>query len=96
MSTINISDLSEQSAAQWLKSPEKGDLIVTSQGKPVAVLLPVGPESLKAVLSALRSARATLALEALQQEAEANGTAGLSDAEIDAEIDAVRNARHRK
>jgi prevent-host-death family protein len=96
VSTISISDLKEQSAEQWLKSAEKGDLIVTSQGQPVAVLLPVSSESLKAVLSALRSVRAMVALVALQQTAEDNGTSGLSITDIDAEIDDVRHARHRK
>ena len=81
---------------QLLKSAQKGDLVVTSQGQPVAVLLPVSAESLKAVLSALRSVRAMLALSELQQAAEINGTSGLSETEIDAEIDAARQSRHRK
>jgi prevent-host-death family protein len=96
VSTISITDLSERFATQWLKSVDKSDLIVTSQGKPVAVLLPISGESLENLLSALRSVRATLALTELQQSAEANGTSDLSDAEIEAEIDAARCDRHRK
>jgi hypothetical protein len=71
-------------------------MVVTSDGQPVAVLLPVSGANLQSVLSALRSVRATLALTELQKAAEANGTSALSEAEIDAEIDAVRQSRRRK
>jgi prevent-host-death family protein len=96
VSTISINDLKKQSAAQWLESVDKDDLIVTSQGQPVAVLLPINAQSLESTLSALRSVRAVQAQVALQQAAEANGTSSLSMDDIDAEIIAVRQTRHRK
>ena len=96
MSTISINDLKKQSAAQWLKSADKDDLIVTSEGQPVAVLLPINAKSLEPTLSALRSVRAVQAQVALQQAADANGTSGLSMDDIDAEIIAARQTRHRK
>jgi prevent-host-death family protein len=96
VSTISINELKQQPDENWLKSADKEDLIVTSQGQPVAVLLPINAESLEPTLSTLRSVRAMLAIEALQKAAEANGTSGLSTEEIDAEIDAVRQARHRQ
>jgi hypothetical protein len=46
--------------------------------------------------SLLRSVRALKAQTALQQAAAADGTAGLTLADIDAEIAAARRARHRK
>ena len=96
MSTISINDLKKQSADQWIKSVDKNDLIVTSQGRPVAVLLPINAKSLEPTLSALRSVRAVQAQIALQQAADANGTSGLSMDDIDAEIKAVRQARHQQ
>jgi antitoxin (DNA-binding transcriptional repressor) of toxin-antitoxin stability system len=86
--------LRQQPEEQWLKSAENEDLIVTSQGQPVAVLLPINAESLEPTLSTLRSVRALLAFKALQNAAEVNGTSGLSLEEIDAEIDAARQARY--
>jgi len=94
--TISINDLKKQSDDQWLKSVDKDDLIVTSQGQPVAVLLPINAKSLESTLAALRSVRAVQAQAALQQAADANGTSGLSKDEIDAEIIAARQNRHRK
>ena len=96
MSTISINDLEKQSAAEWLKSVDKDDLIVTSQGRPVAVLLPINAQSLDSTLSALRSVRAVQAQAALQKSADANGTSSLSMNDIDAEIIASRQTRHRK
>lgn len=96
MGTISINDLKKQSADQWIKSVDKDELIVTSQGRPVAVLLPINAKSLEPTLSALRSVRAAQAQIALQQAADANGTSGLSLDDIDAEIKAVRQARHQQ
>ena len=96
MSTVSINELKQQPDEQWLKSADKQDLIVTSQGQPVAVLLPINADSLEPTLSTLRSVRAMLALEALQKAAEANGTGDLSMEEIDAEIDAARRASQRQ
>ena len=96
MSTISINDLKKQPVGQWLRSVDKGDLVVTSQGRPVALLLPVQAESLESTLSVLRSVRAAQSLAALQQTAAANGTCDLSWKDIDAEIDAARQNRPRK
>jgi prevent-host-death family protein len=96
VSTISINELKQQPDEQWLKATDKEDLIVTSQGQPVAVLLPINAESLEPTLSKLRSVRSLLALEALQKAAEAKGTCGLSMKEIDAEIAAARQTRRRQ
>jgi antitoxin (DNA-binding transcriptional repressor) of toxin-antitoxin stability system len=94
--TISINDLKKQSADQWLKTVDKDDLIVIAQGRPVAVLLPINANSLEPTLSVLRSVRAVQAQTALQQAADANRTSDLSRDDIDAEIRAVRQARHQK
>ena len=96
VSTISIDDLKTQTAAQWLKSADQEDLIVTSQGQPVAVLLPINAESLEATLGALRSVRAVQAQTALQRGAAVGGISNLSMDDIDAEIMAARKNRSRK
>lgn len=96
MSTITVSDLKKKPAHQWRKSPKKDELIVTSQGQPIAVLLSIDAESLEPTLSTLRSVRALQAQASLQKGASANGTEKLTMADIDAEIVAARCARRRK
>jgi antitoxin (DNA-binding transcriptional repressor) of toxin-antitoxin stability system len=96
VSTISVSELRKKPANQWLKSAGNGDLIITSKGQPVAVLLRIAAASVESTRALLRSVRALQAQSALQQAAVANGTAGLKLADIDAEIAAARRARHRK
>lgn len=96
MSTISIGDLKKQPAKQWLKSAGKDDLVVTSKGQPVAVLLRIASASVESTRALLRSVRALQAQAALQQAAATSGTANLSLSDIDAEIAAARRARRRK
>ena len=86
MNTISVSDLKKTPASQWLKSAGKDDLVITSKGQPVAVLLPIAAASIESTRALLRSIRALQAQSALQQAAAANGTANLSMSDIDAEI----------
>jgi prevent-host-death family protein len=96
VSTISISELKRKPAGALLKSAARDDLVITSKGRPVAVLLRIAATSLKSTRALLRSLRALQAQTALQQAASANGTAALSMSEIDAEIAAARRARRRK
>lgn len=96
VSTISVSELKKRPARQWLKSAGKGDLIVTSKGQPVAMLLRVAAASVESTRSLLRSVRALQAQTALQEAAAANGTASLSLSDIDAEIAAARGTRRGK
>lgn len=95
MSTISVSDLKRKPAKQWLKSAGKGELVITSNGQPVALLLGTAGASVESTRALVRSVRALQAQTALQRAAEANGTASFSPADIDAEISATRRARRR-
>jgi prevent-host-death family protein len=96
MSTISVSDLRKRPAKQWLRSASKDDLVITSKGQPVAVLLRIASASVESTRALLRSVRALQAQTALQQAAGANGTSNFTTADIDAEIAASRRARRRK
>lgn len=96
MSTITVSELRKKPAKQWLKSAGKDDLVVTSKGQPVAVLLRVASASVESTRAFVRSVRALQAQSALQLAAVPSGTSELSISDIDAEIAATRRARHRK
>jgi prevent-host-death family protein len=96
MSTISVSDLKKKPAEEWLKSAGEDDLVITSKGRPVAVLLRIAAASVESTRALVRSVRALQAQTALQQAAGVNGTASLTMAAIDAEIAASRRARRRK
>ena len=96
MSTISVSELKKKSAKQWLKSAGKDDLVITSKGVPVAVLLRIAEASVESTRALVRSVRALQAQSALQQAATASGASELPMSDIDAEIAISRRARRRK
>ncbi len=96
MSTISISELKKKPAKQWLKSASNDDLVITSKGQPVAVLMRIAAASVESTRALVRSVRALQAQTALLKAAAANGTAGLSMSDIDAEVAATRRTRRQK
>jgi hypothetical protein len=96
MSTMSVSELKKKPAKQWLKSASKDDLVITSKGQPIAVLLRIASASVDSTRALVRSVRALQAQTALQQAAVVNGTSDFSMSDIDAEIAASRRARRRK
>lgn len=66
------------------------EMVVTSRGKPVALLLGVSGENLEDTVRAVRRARAELAVSRMRRNA---SDRGLKTGEIDAEIAAVRRER---
>ena len=93
MEFVSVRELRSQSAAVWRSLAREKDLVVTSNGKPIAVLSATTASSLEASLAALRQARAQLAVAAIQQRARETGADRLTLAEVNAEIDAVRRSR---
>jgi PHD/YefM family antitoxin component YafN of YafNO toxin-antitoxin module len=69
---------------------ESGHLVLTSDGKPFAVLVSVEEGELEETLELLTRLRAQQALRRLRAEAQRNGLDRLSPEEIEAEIEAVR------
>jgi len=93
MDTLSIRDLRNRPGAVQADLSKKGELLLTSNGRPVALMLPVDGSNLDETLQAIRLARGQLALRALRRQAREHGTSELSQADIDAEIAAARKAR---
>ena len=64
--------------------------IITDNGKPTAILLNINEDNFETVLNCVQQMEAQTALSALQKASVANFPNGLSDEEIQAEIDAAR------
>ena len=93
MNFVTVRELRGQSAAVWDALATEGDLVVTSNGKPIAILSPTTAETLEASLTALRQARAQLAVAAMQARARESGADRLTLTDINAEIAKVRSQR---
>ena len=93
MRFLSVRDLRSKSAQVWEELPEQREMIVTSNGRPIAILAAINESNLEESLSAFRQARAVEAVSSLQRRSVATGTDVLSMEEIDAEIKAVRSER---
>jgi prevent-host-death family protein len=93
MRFVTVRELRSRSADLWRHLATEADIVVTSNGKPVAILSSVSPEGLEESLAALRRARAVAAVEAVQRQSVAAGKHRLSQAAIRTEIDAYRKGR---
>ena len=93
MDFVSVRELRSRSAAVWRSLAREKDLVVTSNGKPIAVLSATTASTLEASLAALRQARAQLAVAAMQQRARETGADRLTLQDVNAQIDAVRRSR---
>ena len=74
---------------------QKEDLILTVNGKPIAMLLGVEEGELEETVLAVRQARAQRALSRMRREAAKRGLDKTSPSAVDAEIRTVRSKRKR-
>lgn len=95
MKFISVRDLRGKSAEVWKELPAEREVVVTSNGRPIAILSAVSESNLEESLSAIRQARATEAVMSLQRRSVEKGTDSIVMEEIDAEIKAVRKKRAR-
>lgn len=93
MRFVSVRELRSRTADVWRQLSEEPDVVVTSNGKPVAILSAVSSEGLEESLSALRCARAIAAVEAMQIQSVAAGKHRLGQAAVQNEIAAVRKGR---
>lgn len=92
MRFVSVRDLRNTPAKVWA-TLGSGDLVLTNNGEPFAIITKVEAGDLEGTLAALRRARAQQAVSELRAAAATNGTANMSDAEIEAEIRKARRAR---
>ncbi len=95
MKFISVRDLRGKSAEVWKELPNEREVVLTSNGRPIAILSAVSESNLEESLSAIRQARAAGAVMGLQRRSVADGTDGITMEEIDAEIRAARKKRIR-
>jgi antitoxin (DNA-binding transcriptional repressor) of toxin-antitoxin stability system len=91
MKFITVRDLRTKTAQIWKQLPVEQEMVVTSNGRPIALLTPMGEDNLEDSLRAIRRARAAVAVDRMQQESMKTGRNLLSAEDIDEEIQKVRN-----
>lgn len=90
MKFLSVRDLRGKSAEVWKELPEEREMIITNNGRPIAILAAVGESDVEASLAAFRQARAVEAVTYLQCRSMEQGMDSLTLDDITAEIAAVR------
>jgi antitoxin (DNA-binding transcriptional repressor) of toxin-antitoxin stability system len=93
MQFVSVRDLRSQSASIWKKLADTMDMVITLNGKPIALLTRISENSLEESLAILRRTRAIQAVEAMQVQSKQLGTNRLSLKKINAVIRDVRKNR---
>ncbi|MBC8418369.1 MAG: type II toxin-antitoxin system Phd/YefM family antitoxin [Proteobacteria bacterium] len=95
MKFLSVRDLKTKSSQVWQELPGQKEMIVTSNGRPIALLSSINEDNLEQVLTAFRRSRATDAIASIQYDSTQKGTDKISMDEINAEIGAVRSDRKK-
>ena len=93
MRFLSVRDLRGKSGEVWKELPKEKEMVITSNGRPVAILSSISEADFEPALASIRQARAAAAVALIQRKSSAHGLEGIDMAEIDAEIAAVRNDR---
>lgn len=96
MKFLSVRDLRSKSAEVWQGLTAEREMVVTSNGRPIAILSAVTEETLEETLAAIRRSRAVAAVSEMQRQSVKKGKDAITPAEIDTEIASVRSARRQK
>ena len=94
MRFISVRDLNTRPKEIWSKIKDE-EVVITSNGKPIALLSGVTEETLEKTVRSIRRSRALIALEEMQKRSLELGLDKLTDSQIESEIRAVRKSRRR-
>ncbi len=96
MKFLSVRDLRGKSAQVWRELPNEREMVITSNGRPVAMLTSVDETSVEQSLAAWRQVRATQAITSIHQKSMQQGTDNISMDDIDAEIGKARRNRRKR
>lgn len=91
MKFYSVRDLRTTPKEMWDDLSSEGEIVVTNNGKPTAVMIDLNGADFEGVISAVRQAGAMMALNKLQLESVLHGLGRLSLEDINKEINAARD-----
>jgi len=95
MRFVSVRDLRAKGRQVWRELESEKELVVTSNGRPIALLTGVNEENFEQILRDLRRARALRAIDEMQRASARAGLDRMVDEEIEAEVREARRTRKR-
>jgi len=90
MKFVTVRDFRTSPSVIWKKLPFERELIITNNGKPIALLTPLSDETLEDTVSAVRKAKAINAIKRMQEISVSLGNDKMTLEEINT---VIKNAR---
>jgi prevent-host-death family protein len=90
MKFVSVRELRLKPGEVWKAAKVEKDLVITANGRPIAILTGVNEDTFEQELATIQRARALTALDRLHQESVKKGKHKMSEKEIQVEIDQVR------
>src|SRR3972149_9552068 len=92
MRFVSIRELKSR-PGEWWRSLKNEGVVLTLNGKPIAILAGVTEGDLQEMLRAVRQARAAIAMESMHKTALRTGSDKITSKEIETEIRGVRRRK---
>lgn len=93
MKFITARDLRLKPGNVWKLAQKEKDLVITANGRPIALLTGVTEDTFEEELDVIQRARALKALDEIHKDSMLKGTDKISYKEIESEIEQVRRRR---
>ena len=93
MKFISVRELRLKPGEVWKLAKQEKDLVITSNGRPIAILTGINEESFEEELDVIQRARALKSLDTIHKNSVMKGTHRINDQEIQLEIDTVRKGK---
>jgi prevent-host-death family protein len=92
MRFLTVRDLRNKSAQVWKDLSEEKEMIITNNGRPIAILSSINESNLETSLNSIRRSRLVEAVSSIQQESIKKGKNKITIDEINQEIKQARQA----
>jgi antitoxin (DNA-binding transcriptional repressor) of toxin-antitoxin stability system len=95
MKFLTVRDLRNKSARVWKDLAEEREMVITNNGRPIAILSSIDENNLETSLKSIRRARLVEAISSVQYDSVKKGKDKITADEINREIEAVRKNRKK-
>ncbi|OGB98989.1 prevent-host-death protein [candidate division KSB1 bacterium RBG_16_48_16] len=95
MKFLTVRELRNKSSQIWKELQDEQEMVITNNGRPVAILSSINENNFEVSLNSIRRARAIEAMSSLQKESINQRTNEISLDEINQEIKAARKSLNK-
>jgi prevent-host-death family protein len=95
MKFVTVRDFRSKSAQVWKRLKSEDEMVITSNGRPLALLTPVSDDNLEQTLNTIRRAKAMAAVNSMQLKSLQSGNNKMAFSEINREIAQQRKGKEK-